>query len=113
MFTEIKNGKRCCQYPSLYITPWDYLKAVLNESGFVDQQKASSREYIVKGCDNKILIYVKFNTEEMCKIVFVTECGENQSCDIYWEHRGNFHENGDFVLFNIRQIWSSLTTLDE
>jgi hypothetical protein len=49
----------------------------------------------------------------MCKIVFVTECGENQSCEIYWEHRGNFHENGDFVLFNIRKIWSSLTTLDE
>jgi hypothetical protein len=116
MFTEIINDKRECLFPDLYISAWDYLKSILDECGFCCEQSASSKEYVMKGCDNLILIYVKFNTNTESKIVFVSQNDQHQSIKVDWSDREQFHINGDFVLFNIRHLWSKMskpTTHDE
>ena len=113
MFTQIINGKRQCCSPDPYITAWNYVKGILNESGFSCVQEASSKEYVMKGCDGKIIVYVKFEEESKSKVVFINQIGTNLDVKLYWEDRKNFQSNGEFILFNIRNLWASLTKLSE
>jgi hypothetical protein len=107
MFTQIKNGKRRCEAPDIYTPSWDYLREVLSDSGFSVEQRASSKEYIMKGCHGLILIYVKFNNETQCKVLCISDGGSNESLDLDWGDRSKSSQNGDLVLKVIRETWFS------
>lgn len=111
MFTQIINGKRKCERPNPHIHSWDYLKNVLSDCGFSLQQSGSSKEYIMKGCKGQILIYVKFNTDTHCKVIFVSESETHDSLDLDWTLRSRYQENGDLTLVAIRKVWFSLPRL--
>ena len=111
MFTQIKNGKRKCERPNSHIQPWDYLKRVLSDCGFAIEQTGSSKEYIMKGCEGQILIYVKFKTDTQAKVIFVSEGDGHDSLSLDWTLRSDFHKNGDRVMSSIRQVWFAQTKL--
>jgi len=113
MFTQIIDGKRRCERPSPHIPSWDYLKGILSDCGFALKQSASSKEYIMKGCKGQILIYVKFNTDTQCKVVFVSKSESHESLELDWNDRTQYRQNGDLVLVAIRQVWFSQPKLSE
>lgn len=113
MFTQIKNGKRKCVLPVSRIHSWRYLQGVLEDSGFSIEQDASPKEYIMKGCRGQILVYVKFNTDTQCKVLFISESDLHKSLDLDWGDGSEHLQNGDLVLNVIRQLWYSLTRLSE
>lgn len=113
MVTQIINGKRKCERPDSHIHPWDYLKGVLSDCGFAIEQNGSPKEYIMKGCEGQILVYVKFKTDTQSKVIFVSESDRHDSLSLDWTLRSNFHNNGDRVMTSIRQVWFSQPKLCE
>ena len=109
MFTKIKNGKRyCTNHCPIQIVSWDYIKEILKESGFEVVQKASPSEYIMKGCNNKIIVYVKFTDAFESNIVFLNESDTADQLKQNWNDEKIFHENGDDILSRIRALWEKL-----
>jgi len=113
MFTQIINGKRKCERPNSHTPPWEYIKVVLLDCGFAMEQEGSSKEYIMKGCKDLILIYVKFNTTTQCKVILVSENQTHEQLSLNWTLRSRFRENGEVVLAAIRQVWLSQPKLSE
>lgn len=107
MFTQVINGKRKCDRPSPQVKSWDYLKGVLSDCGFAIEQEGSSKEYIMKGCNGQILIYVKFHNDTQCKVILVSENETNESLSLDWNLRSKYSENGDLVMVAIRMMWFS------
>lgn len=104
MFTKILNGQRQCLDNYDHINSWSYIKGVLYECGFEETQRATSKEYIMKGCEGKVLIYVKFNTDLECTIVFLNDKDSSSQLKLNWSR--DYRENGDLILEEIRSIWS-------
>ena len=113
MVTQIINGKRKCERPNPHIHPWEYLKRVLSDCGFTIEQNGSPKEYIMKGCEGQILVYVKFKTDTQAKVIFVSESDGHDSLSLDWTLRSGFRENGDRVMSSIRQVWFAQTKLCE
>ena len=112
MFTQIINGKRKCERPNPHIQSWDYLKGVLSDCGFAMEQTGSPKEYIMKGCGGQILIYVKFDSPAQCKVLFISDGGDNESLHLEWIP-SKYTQNGDLVLTTIRKVWFSQPKFSE
>jgi hypothetical protein len=110
MYTRIKNGKRCCINPAPLgqLISWDYIKQVLIESGFIEVQTASPSEYIMRGCEGTVLVYVKFPSTYESAIVFLNESEHSNTIRLKWEDESTFAENGDCILEEVRNIWRAL-----
>lgn len=110
MFTKIKNGKRHCtsHFPLQILISWDYIKEILKESGFEVTQNASPSEYIMKGCNDKIIVYVKFTNAFESNIVFLNASDTSDQLKQDWTDEKIFHKNGDKILCSIRTLWEKL-----
>ena len=71
-------------------------------------QKASSSEYIMKGCEDKIIVYVKFHDlkELNSTIVFLNDQEESDQLKINWSNNKDFATLGDCILDKIRSLWN-------
>ena len=108
MFTKKKNGKRyCSRYHNIPIHAWDYIKEVLKESGFRVIQKAVSSEYIMKGCEDKIIVYVKFHNleDKTSTLIFLNDQEKSEQLNLDWSKEKDFADNGDKILDMIRHLW--------
>lgn len=110
MYTRIENGKRGCidPVPQGMLISWDYIKQILIESGFVEVQKASPSEYIMKGCNDKVLVYVKYPKTYDSTLVFLNESDKSNTIKINWEDESKYPLNGDLILEGVREMWKSL-----
>ena len=109
MLTRIKNDKRYCLDPAKgMLISWDYIKQVLIESGFQEVQKASPSEYIMRGCNDSVLVYVKFPTTFESSIVFINSSDRSTSMKLNWTNEEDFPENGNQILEGVRGIWKTL-----
>ena len=104
MFTKILNGKRYCLENYDQINSWNYIKGILYECGFEETQRASSKEYIMRGCKGKVLIYVKYTSEKESSLVLLNDKEGSSQLKLNWEE--NYRTNGDMILEAIRLIWS-------
>lgn len=106
MFTEIVNSKRVCL--SVYmknLNSWDYIKYLLTECGFETIQEASSKEYVMKGCRNKVLVYVKFPYYNYAIIIFMNATDHSDQINIKFRETKDYHIHGEEILTKIREIW--------
>tara|TARA_Y100001970_G_C13590800_1_gene535451 strand:- start:150 stop:479 length:330 start_codon:yes stop_codon:yes gene_type:complete len=109
MFTKIEKGRRCCiEHSEILVISWDYIKEVLQESGFEVVQKASPSEYIMRGCKGKILVYVKFTSAFEATLVFLNESDESDQLRFDWSDKDKFIKNGDLILSTIRKMWEKI-----
>lgn len=110
MYTRILNGKRCCTDPATsgFLNSWDYIKQVLIESGFNEIQTASPSEYIMRGCKDAVLVYVKFPATFKSTIVFLNQNDKSHTIKLEWEDELKFPLNGDQILESIREVWRAL-----
>lgn len=109
MFTKIKNGKRyCTNHSQIQIVSWDYIKEILKESGFEVIQKASPSEYIMRGCNNKIIVYVKFAEAFESNLILLNESDISDQLKQDWTDDKTFHKNGNEILDRIRELWEKL-----
>lgn len=104
MFTKILNGQRQCLDNYDQIKSWNYIKGILYECGFEETQRATSKEYIMRGCEGKILIYVKFNSNTESTLVFLNDKDASSQLKLDWTH--DYKCNGNLILEEIRSIWS-------
>ena len=109
MFTKIKNGKRyCTNHCPIQLISWDYIKEILKESGFEETQKASPSEYIMKGCNGKIIVYVKFTEAFESNLIFLNDSDVSDQLKQDWTENKTFHKNGNEILDRIRALWDKL-----
>ena len=107
MFTHLSNGKRICIQQNQVFPSWEYIKGVLVESGFVLVQEASVSEFVMKGCHNKILVYVKYIDPSESTLVFINDNGKSTQTSIEWGGCWNFHKGGEEILTCIRELWKT------
>ena len=106
MFTQIINGKRRCKSTTdILIASWDYIKEVLKEAGFIEVQTASPSEYIMKGCNNKVLVYVKYTGDADSTLVFLKDKDKSDQLRLSWTNQDSYTQNGNVVLDKVRDIW--------
>ena len=110
MFTMKKNGKRyCSRYHNIPISAWDYIKEVLKECGFRMFQKASASEYIMKGCEDRIIVYVKFHditVHPSSTVILLNDKEKSDQINIKWDNESDFSNHGDLILSRIRTLWN-------
>ncbi len=108
MYTEIKNGKRHCISNANLAISKSYIKSVLQESGFYVVQEAGSSEFIMKGCDDHILIYVKFKDETESNLVILNSSERSSQLKLYWSNHISFTANGNRLLDEVRDLWEKI-----
>ncbi len=110
MYTRVRNGKRYCtdEVCKGGLSSWDYIKQLLFECGFEEAQKASPREYIMKGCKGTILVYVKYHSSHESSIVFINSKDKTSSIKLNWEDILNYPKNGDMIFEEVRALWRAL-----
>ena len=109
MFTFKKNGKRyCSRYHNIPISAWEYIKEILTECGFSVFQRASDSEYIMRGCEDKIIVYVKFHDikELTSTLIFLNDQEDSDQLNINWSNQKEFATLGDRILDKIRSLWN-------
>ena len=106
MFTKIVGRKRVC-LPLLmeYYKSWDYIKQTLVECGFDLIKEANPKEYLMKGCKGKIIVYVKYPEKNKSVIVFINDEEESDQISIDWGPSTNDYEvMGEQILTKIRGL---------
>jgi hypothetical protein len=107
MFTNVVNKKRkCILLYTGHLKSWEYVKYLLIECGFEVVQEASSREYVMRGCNHKVLVYVKYPEENQSIIVFMNDKEDSDQINIKWpKSTKGYHLHGEDILTKIREIW--------
>lgn len=77
----------------------------MTECGFKLVQEGSSKEYVMKGCNDRVLIYVKYPDYNHSIIVFMNDRDQSDQIHIKWRETKNFHLHGEDILTKIREIW--------
>lgn len=106
MLTQIVGSKRICL--SVYLNQlksWDYIKDLLTECGFDVIQEGSPKEYVMKGCRDKVLVYVKYLDYNHSVIVFMDDKDQSDQINIEWGDTKKYHLHGEDILTKIRDIW--------
>ena len=109
MFTEIKNKRRVCLELPIKISPGEYIRTILEEAGFEGiNNKSTQRDYLMKGCHDTIVLYVKYETKNNPKILLVTHEGTSKDLTLDWTVPSEFCSNGNEILEAVRELWTKL-----